>query len=504
MTEHPSNDGLKPVVSASNQSISPSPDTKKPTFSRKDRILSILLLALSYVFITAFNMNYPPRLGFLLIIIAGWSILFWYNGEKLSSLNRTGLVMVCASILLPLSMTIYANDGLYLLNCMAVLALSVWGSMIMTGTGKLNHTRPKFIFGGSIYAACLMFCNVDKPVRAFSVKKGSSALKVFIGVLLSIPVILVVVLLLSSSDDNFSSLVSGIGAYITEDFKLFIARAVFAIFFTFLLYSFFYSLRTKHSIEDIPGTHEKSFKNGDGIIFATMIALLCVIYAVFVFLQFTYLFGVASALGVKYSSYARNGFFELAFVTLINIGVALLTFTFTAPGAKTWKLIKILGTVLLSFTLVILASAAYRMISYVGVFGLTAARFLVLWLELVMLVGIIFTAFKLFNPQKKIFLPMVSAGLILYLALNFCNMDGIIAGYNVDRFISGKTSYIDVTYIADLSPDALPAIKRLKDSEMHLETPANTQDIIVRISEYSKKQAEHFWSWSISYTVNRE
>jgi hypothetical protein len=66
---------------------------------------------------------------------------------------------------------------------------------------------------------------------------------------------------------------------------------------------------------------------------------------------------------------------------------------------------------------------------------------------------------------RAAWLPRVAigAGVLALLALTGANPDGLIAGNHVQRF--ERTQEIDMYYLADLSPDAVPAIADLNDPE---------------------------------------
>ena len=44
-------------------------------------------------------------------------------------------------------------------------------------------------------------------------------------------------------------------------------------------------------------------------------------------------------------------------------------------------------------------------------------------------------------------------------------MDGRVADYNVDAYLSGSLEEVDTDYLASLSPEVLPALRRLYEAE---------------------------------------
>jgi hypothetical protein len=170
---------------------------------------------------------------------------------------------------------------------------------------------------------------------------------------------------------------------------------------------------------------------------------------------------VLETAGLTYAEYARGGFWQLAVVT----GLTLLVLA----GAARWAprdtradrtLIRILLGSLAGLTLVIVASALHRMNLYSDTYGLTRLRVLVaaceVWLGLVFLLVLV-AGIRL----RGGWLPRVAvaAGVLALLGLAAVNPDGLIADRNIARY--QRLHKIDVSYLADLSADAVPALDKL-------------------------------------------
>ena len=202
---------------------------------------------------------------------------------------------------------------------------------------------------------------------------------------------------------------------------------------------------------------------------AIPLGLLVLLFAVFVAIQLTVLFGgsrhVLDTDGLTYAEYARGGFWQLLVVT----GLTLLVLA----GAARWAprdtatdkvLIRVILGLLAALTLVIVASALHRMDVYADTYGLTRLRILValceLWLGvtflLVMISGIRLRAAWL--PRA-----VVAAGVLALLGLAALNPDAMIAERNVARF--EQTNRIDTAYLSGLSADAVPALRTLPQPE---------------------------------------
>jgi hypothetical protein len=195
------------------------------------------------------------------------------------------------------------------------------------------------------------------------------------------------------------------------------------------------------------------------------LTLLDLLFLAFVALQIAVLFGghthVLETAGLTYAEYAREGFFQLLLVGALTLAVVAGAVRWAARARRrdTVVLRALLG-LLCGLTLVVLASALRRLGLYEEAFGFTRARLsahaILLWLAgvllLVMVAGIRMRAWWL--PRTVVAFTAVSL-----LAFSVANPDGLVAAKNVERF--RETGWIDLGYLAGLSPDAVPALATL-------------------------------------------
>ncbi|WP_399015034.1 DUF4153 domain-containing protein [Streptomyces sp. FIT100] len=199
---------------------------------------------------------------------------------------------------------------------------------------------------------------------------------------------------------------------------------------------------------------------------ALPLIVLNLLFAAFIAVQLAVLFGgydkVLSETGLSYAEYARQGFWQLLWATLLTLIVIGLALRW-APrdGARDRSLVRaVLGT-LCVLTLVVVASALRRMDLYVDAYGLTRLRISVaameLWLGLVI---VLIIAAGLLGSR---WLPRAVAGSAAAAVLVFglASPDALIAERNVQRY--ERTGKIDVDYLRDLSADAVPALDRLRE-----------------------------------------
>lgn len=201
---------------------------------------------------------------------------------------------------------------------------------------------------------------------------------------------------------------------------------------------------------------------------ALPLIVLNLLFAVFLAIQLTVLLGgygkvmAETGLSDQYAQYAREGFWQLLWATLLTLGVIALALRW-APrgGARDRTLVRaVLGTLCL-LTLVVVASALRRMDLYVEAYGLTRLRISVaaveLWLGVVL---VLIMAAGVFGAKLLPRAVAASAALGV-LAFGLVSPDALIAEQNVHRYGQGHS--IDIQYLRGLSADAVPALDTLSE-----------------------------------------
>lgn len=233
---------------------------------------------------------------------------------------------------------------------------------------------------------------------------------------------------------------------------------------------------------------------------AVPLGLLTLLFAAFVAVQLTVLFGgsrhVVETEGLTYAEYARSGFWQLCIVTGLTLVVL--------AGAARWAprteaadrtLLRCVLGALAVLTLVIVASALHRMNVYTDMYGLTRLRLLVacceVWFGFV-LVLVLVAGIRI----RAAWLPRVAiaAGVLALLGLAGANPDGLIAENHVHRY--ERTDRIDMAYLSGLSADAVPAIAELDD--------AGRRDCLIWAIGDRMPADDAWWEWNLGRQTARE
>lgn len=189
------------------------------------------------------------------------------------------------------------------------------------------------------------------------------------------------------------------------------------------------------------------------------------VFALFLVAQGTVVFGghgyLERTTGLTYADYVHQGFGQLTVATALTLLVVWAAFRKASrtTAADRAALRLSLGALCL-MTLVVVASALYRMDVYQDAYGFTRLRLLVDvfegWLGLVV-VAVLVAGLRLegrWVPRVALF-----AGAAALAGLAMANPDAWIARHNIDRLAS--TGQVDLAYLGTLSADAVPELMRL-------------------------------------------
>ena len=267
---------------------------------------------------------------------------------------------------------------------------------------------------------------------------------VLIGVLIAIPLAALVLVLLSSADLMFGK--------VFKDFfkKIKIGDIILIVLMVLAVFISAYALLRKLSFHDIREEVKKK-KTVNPIVGITFNSILTFIYLVFSVFQFVFLFfGAGLPEGYTYAEYAHEGFYQLVAVSILNL---LIVFISKVIFDKNKFLNAVLALTSLC-TFVMIASSMYRMILYIGVYGLTVLRVLTLWALAVITLIMAAIVLYIFKPEIPVVKIMVMIVTVMYIVLAYSHPTAIIANYNMSDYL--KTQQGDLIYIAKF-PEATEA-----------------------------------------------
>lgn len=192
---------------------------------------------------------------------------------------------------------------------------------------------------------------------------------------------------------------------------------------------------------------------------------LNLLFAAFVAVQFAVLFGgrdyVLRTTGLGFAEYARSGFFQLLAVAGLVLVVIAAARRWVVPAtAKEKRALEGMLVSLSVSSLVILASAMYRLGLYEDAYGPSRARFgarlIMVWVAALLLIAVVraFASSGSWATRLGVF----AAAVILLFGVA-SNPDAHIAKESFERFAA--SGEIDAGYVSSLSADAVPQLLRL-------------------------------------------
>ena len=411
----------------------------------------------------------PVGIGLLLFVGIGVMAL-WCIGRLEALRVQKGNLWLLAPLFFFASMAfVRDNSFLTMMNVLAVVCLLAYlvffyGNGRVSGLGIIDTFLLPLRVGG--HSAALAAPVVKDSLDSEMVRNGRrNSMPILRGLFISLPILLLFTGLLASADLIFAEYVQNVLALeFLNDIMSWLWRGVLILGAAWMIIgglTFALHRRTdsddqgkiEQIVEQIPRVFSLGFTE-------TIIVLLLVnlLFLSFGLIQFTYLFGGRENIhieGFTYAEYARQGFAELVVVAIMAVGLVWGLNWITRRTSKTQiKLFNVLGTVLVLFVLVLLASAWKRMTLYESTYGYTELRLTVYvfmgWLAFLLSWFVI----TLWKRPDRFALGIILAAIGFLLTLNLLNPDAFIAQQNLNRYqTSGE---VDMAYLTTLSDDAVP------------------------------------------------
>lgn len=427
--------------------------------------------------------EHEPGVSFPLFVLLFY--LFMYAGAKDKLRPVTGFACYLGVVvgLLALSFLFFDSDLFRGLN-----ALAVPGLALVHMAYCLDWRRPDWGRAGLILIALdhvitqnlrhwktaleLLFASVAGRMEA---KRRETLKAVLLGLAIALPLLAVVVSLLASADGIFHQVLDGIpgwfaGLSLTEGGIRLLWTVLLGLGLFGYIYGFLKPDRGGEEETETAVRDERETRDGllmdfriSPVTTATVLAMINVVYVLFVALQFSYLFGAWEGVlpeGVTYADYARKGFGELVAVTALNYILLLASLTAADGPAKgaarfnRWMLYLLVGC-----SCVMLYSAYSRLGLYEEAYGYTVLRFLVHAFMIFLALLLVLAAIRVRLPRFPLMRCYIVLGLGAYVLLNYIGMESVITRLNIERYEqSGK---LDTDYLMGLSSDALPRLSKL-------------------------------------------
>jgi len=432
------------------------------------------------------------------------SFLLWFKRKNLSKAKLTLSIHLFLLVYLSIcvvcyrnSLILYATIPTILLGLGAMVFIGREGYSFSNCIGLIESLIKKSF--GAILAA------PDAVGKAFNkvlgVDKASrTATKVFIGILVSVPFLVVFAWLFISADPIFENHLRNFFDFIWQP-ELF-KRGVVVVFMWFFFCGYL-ALTTEDFSLESHLDRAKPKQNYDGIIVFVFLLMNNLLFVSFIIIQLEYLFGGAEVIRntpFTYAEYAHRGFYEF-WVTVILVSIIIIYTDYRLREQKghVRRMVEYAWIAMIGQTLVIIASGLKRIIVYEEAYGYTYLRILVALFLLWMAGAFILFTLKIIRFKSLSWL--ISSGLCLsFVFLVFVStfsIDKFIARKNIDRYLKqGKE--LDIEYLSYLSTDVYSEIKRLKMEAKDEDIRKSAENILLQLRETAEKNLQHRASWNLS------
>lgn len=471
--------------------------------------------AISYIYLV---LTSKPGISIpIFIIVQGVSIFLIVKNRK-EVKNKKGILVMLPIFILSLNNFISGSNLWWGVNYFVIIIL--YSVMILVFNDNLTLQKLNLEHGFHIVV------NIFKPFANFKVPfkwctansknetKRLFAGRILIGVLISIPCVIFLIIMLSSADMIFYESSVSLSSWITSLFNFiyvykFIIGSIAGLYLFGHLYSLFIEKEINQSTKPLSDLVAKKVK-GDVIVSNILLVSILLVYTIFIGIQFKYLFAEGSLpYGLNYSEYARRGFFELVFLSILNIALILMT-TYLLKDkiyiekCKWAQITKFMMIYLCILTGIMLISSFYRMMLYDNEYGFTRLRILVYLFLIFEALGLVTTLIYIIKHNFNILAVYSTIGLIYYLTLNIIQIDNIIAKRNIDMYFAGQTETIDMNYLMSLSIDAAPQIMRLLSSDVEIITKTNARIYLDEINSLYNDDDISWRSYNLSIDKTRK
>lgn len=422
---------------------------------------------------------YGQQLGVsvLLFTVVSIFLLIGFLKKHNRVKNNNALMLSFPILLLSATYFIFYNKFFYTLNLIAIPLLL--GGMVIwacTDTFKLRE-----IFGKSINlvigslefipGACSLIKNASKiKAEEQKEKKHNKLKRIALGVLCSLPLLFIIVGLLVAADGVFASLFDKlfyqIAFIFTSEFiaNLIGRMVIIGLVFVYIV-CIIYNIYSKNSAFNREYKQKDILKKHiDNTIINTILTIINIVYLIFTGIQLIYLYSYIFAdaslnVSLNLAQYARQGFFQLMFIRVINFAIILLTNANQKKEENKNAYTKWMNVLMCIFTIIIAISAFMRMHLYESEFGYTFLRLMVYVILITEIIAILPTIYYIVKGKINLLKSYFVIALTMYVITNFANIDYMIAKNNIDRAQKMPGEYVrevDVNYlIRNLGADAV-------------------------------------------------
>lgn len=369
---------------------------------KKENVLIPILAAIIIVFFHGLNINWYLKsivIPFSFLIISNIII---YKENKFIN-KKAYFILIPITLILISDPIIKIDASNKFLNVIVLFILvSIFLFLLVNKNYKISVNNISLMF--KLFPDKI-FSNLKYLKPNITKEKNKKIVNVILGLAIGAGISFVILLLLTSADDYFDAFLDKFSI----SFNLDISNIILFIIWFIILFSISINVYKNKDIK----MREVRLKKIDNTIIITVLSVINFVFVLFLISEISKLCGNFLQLpkGYIYSSYAREGFFQLLFVTLINFSI-ISFLIYKTKSIKENKIVRNLIFLLIAFSILLIFNSYYRMYLYIDKFGFTILRLqVILFLTMeVVLFGFII---------KKILSEIKNEGVILLSIMSF-------------------------------------------------------------------------------------
>jgi len=488
----------------------PIQEPQKPGYSLADTVYAWLSLVFAFLFCQALPVAEYPLGGFLLILALFISAAVILRLKK-QKLDRACVLSALSALVIASALLL--TDTRFLIRLSMAYSLASYCHFLYAAFGnRIEQGFSDYIYIDFIKILFILpFSSLGKLFPALfnktTEKSSRFLLKILIGIGIAvIPTALALSFL--SYDSGFTKIMDDIFSVDSET----VSRIVRSLFFCLPLAMYGFGLYTASERKVLHGAMTaESCEQGlrKTKILPQLTALVAVVPLVFLYVVFFisqwkyYVSGFTGILPENFShaEYARQGFFELCAVSVINLLIIVSIAFFIKRGKNGSSVVlKVVATVFCLCTLILISTAVAKLVMYIDYYGLTPRRIYAMWLMGLIAIVFILIALGQFLRKMKVVATCFAVVIVLFAGLSVCNVNALCARYNADRYLSGSLQTLDVMAMDEWGDSAVPALVDVSmnmDAEKDPAVKRSVDNVLNKELEKSKKETFSLFSFSV-------
>lgn len=346
-------------------------------------LVGILIASLCNVFIQYLPINsYIKNFTFPIFNLLITYLILLNNQKRIVNVKAYYLLIPIILILISNLLLKIDDSNLFLNVIILPILMTLFFSLLTNKNYKISIQVFSWV-NHLIFTNIFSNLSLIKNIKCKNIETKNKTTNIILGILIGCGIGLIILLLLMSADTYFKFFVNKIFCL----FKFDLGKTFIFIISFILLFSIYVNILLNQSCKMKKNNNKKI----DDIMAITIITIIDIIFVLFLISELSRLTNNFLQVPVQYtySSYAREGFFQLLAVTTINFNI-IMYLLYKTPLIKENHIIKKLILLLICFSIFLIFNSYYRMFLYIFNYGYTVLRLqVILFLAMEMILFLI-------------------------------------------------------------------------------------------------------------------